>query len=246
MMIYIRPEFVEEAVKAISESKHPAIYSGGTEVVTMIRSGKIHPETLIDLKGIVEYTRTTEREESWILGGGVTLNQLEGLAIPLLSEVAGKVADHTVRNALTIAGNICGKLPYREIVVPLIMLGADIEIVGATGRRVEKIKDVFNRRLILEVGEWVMSIRIRKQSAVYRSIRRTRAAAIDYPIVHMMGIKQETGICMGCAGLFPFPYIFASDSFDIEIQILSDQRASSVYREHLAKIDYRSIREALL
>jgi CO/xanthine dehydrogenase FAD-binding subunit len=245
MMIYIKPETVEEAVKAITESKHPLIYSGGTEIVTMIRSGKIHPKTLIDLKGIMEYTSLLESDESWTIGGGVTLNRIVEMSIPLLSEVAGKVADHTVRNALTVAGNICGKLPYREIVVPLMMLQANIEIVGLSGRRVEKITDVFNRRLMIKAGEWVMSIKIKKEPVIYRTIRRTQGTAIDYPVVHMMGIKLETGILMGCAGLFTFPHIFKSDSFVAELPVLSDQRASSNYREHLARIDFESIKEAL-
>ncbi|WP_224654403.1 FAD binding domain-containing protein [Escherichia coli] len=53
---YYKPESVEEALKLYSSEwklgKKVVYFSGGTEVITFARGGKLTADTVIDLKGI--------------------------------------------------------------------------------------------------------------------------------------------------------------------------------------------------
>lgn len=246
-MSYIQPETIEEAYLAFESNEKPIYYSGGTEIITFLRSGKIEIKTIIDLKSIVAYTKIEENEEFWMIGGGVTLNQIaEDMEIPLLSEVVSKIADHTVRNSLTIAGNISGRLPYREAVIPLLLLDAIVITSGAKGLVETPLINKFEKKIMLDRGEWILQIRIPKRKMDYISIRRTEGTEIDYPIIHSMAIKIENEIKIGYSGLAGYPVLFNPNEKEKLLgSIINDSRASSEYRRYLFETDYKKIMKVM-
>ena len=81
----------------------------------------IHTNAVIDIKDIPE-CRTLQFERHHLaLGSALTLTEItENGGFPLLSKAAREVADHTARNKITLGGNICGQIFYREAVLPFI------------------------------------------------------------------------------------------------------------------------------
>lgn len=242
-MIYYRAERIEEVQQLLNDQAGALVYSGGSEIVTLRRSGKIAPQAVIDLQGIEVYGQLEHHGDRWWIGGGVTLNRLAASGILLLDQVSGKIADHTVRNTITLAGNVCGRLPYRETAAALLMLDAEVELVGPDGPKTRPMREVFQRRMMLEAGQWVLGFRIPKIEGVARTIRETRHDSVDYPIVHMMGLKQGATVVMGCAGLTGYPFVFEDGTFSVPSPVTDDLRAGAEYRVHLARMAYESIRE---
>lgn len=245
MMIYYRVESLEEALEVFGRHEGALYYSGGTEIVSMRRMGRIDPSAVIDLSGIDSYRRLEKVGEAWSIGGGVTLNTIASAGIPLLSEVAGKIADHTVRNAITLAGNVCGRLPYREAAAALLVLDAQVEIASTEGFVVHPMRGLFDKRMQLEQGTWVHRFILTVKAGRAVSKRITEHGSVDYPIVHMMGLASEGQIQMGCAGLSPYPFIFEGPVFEHAHPIVEDQRASRAYRRHLAQVAFDEVKEGL-
>ncbi|MDZ4132582.1 MAG: FAD binding domain-containing protein, partial [Dethiobacteria bacterium] len=132
---YYLPGNAAEAVTLYSElaesGNKPLYYAGGTEVITLCRRQVIAPAALIDLKAISEMQQLLVDNDKLIFGANLSLSFLsEQTDYPLLARIAASVADHTIRNRLTLGGNICSQLPYREAVIPFLLAEADLMVVG--------------------------------------------------------------------------------------------------------------------
>jgi CO/xanthine dehydrogenase FAD-binding subunit len=232
---FVQPTTVAEALSAWAEAKkraeRPVWMGGGTELVTQGRDGKLNGDVLIDTKritGCSEVREDAERSEV-IIGSAVRLSHLP--AIPLLLCCAAGVADRTVRNSITLGGNICGMLAYREAALPFLLLGGRVELAGPEGNRIVPLHDVFNKRLQKQEEEIVLSFRIdadiiatlggetMRGSRSYGPViagghgeeggwfycRRTQEPRVDYPVVTVaMAIVRGT-IRIAHTGAYGYP-----------------------------------------
>jgi CO/xanthine dehydrogenase FAD-binding subunit len=170
-----------------------------------------------------------------------------------MSRVARGIADHTVRNRLSLGGNIAGQLPYRETVLPLLLVDARLHLAGPSGNRTATIGELFSKRLKLADGEFVVQVEVESQSTglPWRHVRREKGTRTDYPIVSLSFLKFEGTLRMAASGLcnFPFRSLEIEDTVNdrkspIESRVVKaltqlpapvrdDQRASAEYRAHL-------------
>lgn len=258
--IYLRPGTVEEAVQAYAdcakEELSPYYYGGGTEIVTFARSGKVRPGAVIDIKGIPE-CRVLERQgDVAVYGAGLALNRVvEGGLFPLLEKAAVGVADHTVRNRLSLGGNIAGQLPYRETVLPLLVADAELVLAGPKGGRTVPIGELFSKRLVLGKGELLLQARVAAKAtkAGWTHVRRERGTRIDYPLLSVAVIELDGRFRLAASGLLGYP--FRDPGVEEAInragrspeeradeaakrlpgKVRDDQRGSADYRTHLFK-----------
>lgn len=179
---YIQAESVDEAVTAwhdVNAAGHvPRYFGGGTEFVTMAREHKIHADVLIDYKRIAE----TTRRDGGFYGAGVRLNEVVDDDVwSLLGRCCTGVADRTVRNSITLGGNIAGMLPYREAVLPFLLLDGSVHTAVAAAEGVEHrtvaMAERFVKRLLLDDGELVVGFEIDADLA--HSIEASGAAIQD-------------------------------------------------------------------
>lgn len=222
---YYRPETYEKAIEVfkskLDEGKNPVYYSGGTETVTYARTKIIKTGAVIDLKAIEETNEFSEEENKLVYGSSLNLNDIiEKTSFKLMSDVIGKIADHTVRNRLTIGGNVCGRLFYREGILPVMVSDGVLVIAGENGIRRQNIMDGFDKRIKLAPGEILLQIEIDKKYIEYPYIntRKERSGEIDYPLFHISALKVNDYVKYAFSGLCPFPFR------DIEIEkILNDR-----------------------
>ncbi len=209
---YLRAETAEEAVQAFQAAseagEQPCYFAGGTEIVTMARDRKLTAQTLIDIKRIPETRLVEDNDGELWFGAGLTLNELVEHDEPrLLGEAARAVADHTVRNSITLGGNIAGNLPYREAVLPFLVFDGTTELVGPKGSRTVALRDVFDKRLQLGPGELALRFALptdaRERATFYR--RRTRDSRVDYPLVTVCMARFEGGLRFAVSGVFAYP-----------------------------------------
>lgn len=210
---YYRPRTYVEAIEVykskFDEKKNPVYYGGGTETVTYARVNTLKTGAVIDLKSIEETNVFSENGNKIIYGSSLSLNQIvEKTSFKLMADVLSTIADHTVRNRLTLGGNICGRLFYREGILPLMVSDGVLVIAGSEGIRKEKIIDGFNKRINLKPGEILLQIEIDKDNInkPYMNIRKERSGKIDYPLFHIVALKADHNVRYSFSGINSFPF----------------------------------------
>jgi len=208
----LRPDTLSEAAsahaEAIGEGLDVHFYAGSTEILSLARQGRIRPEVLIDLKSIPECREAGMDGGELVMGAALCLNEVvEADLFPLLSAAAARVADHTVRNRLSLGGNIAGRLPYRETVLPLLAAEAEAELYGPEGWRRLPLRQVFSRRLNLSPGELLVRVRVSAEAAAapWYHGRRERGTRVDYPLVTVCLLEARAGLALGISGACGYP-----------------------------------------
>ena len=266
---YLRPDTAEEAVDAWSRHEGARYLAGGTEITTSARrTAALDLRACIDVKRIAEANVHEKYGDHLCLGAALSLSDVAaGDAFPLLNAVLRGIADHSVRNRLTLGGNVAGLLPYREAVLPLLLADATVRSIapakdGAQAvRRERKLRDIFDRRLVLAPGELVLSfcVPIEAPEWPWSHHRKTRTSSVDYPLVTTAMVHDGTAIRLAVAGTHPYPV--RSDAADAALTqdgpealpavlqafgpLRADSRASAEYRGALLKNMIRAALEEL-
>lgn len=229
---YYRPDSIKEAVDIFSElegqNKSPLYYSGGTEIITMARKRDITTGAVIDIKGIPECRAIYIKGGELILGTALTLTEIaESNLFPLLSDVARGTADHTARDKITLGGNICGRIIYRETVLPLLLCESTAVTAGVNGLRYIPFSVLFNEKLQLQKGEMLVQVKtgINFMSVPYINVKKTKIGKIDYPLVSIAALKNGSEIRMALSGMCGFPFRSKTMEEDINLREISmDER----------------------
>lgn len=252
---YYKPETIEEAyecMRSLKDKKVKALYySGGTEIITNLRKGAVKADAVIDLKGIREMSEIIDNGDHILIGANVPLNDIsEYPELIKLKPIVGIIADHTIRNALTIGGNLCGKLPFREAVLPLLALNSKVKWIEADGVKELALRDVFDKRLKLPTDAILYQIIVPKNNDGNLLSKRMEAySEVDYPILHLVMQITDSEVFIGLSGFASFPVyqVISKKEYDewsdpvksivemFEKDAKSDERASKEYRIHLLR-----------
>ncbi|UOF89545.1 FAD binding domain-containing protein [Fodinisporobacter ferrooxydans] len=210
---YFKPNTLSEAVQIYqtfaAQDMQPLYYGGGTECLTRARRNSLTADAVIDLKGIPECNSIDWQNQWLVLGATVSLTKLSSdHSFPLLAETVAQIADRTARNKITLGGNICGKLIYREAVLPFLLTDALVLTMGPKGLQYKSIHEVFQRQMRLETGEFVVQFLLEKTYAMlpYVSIKKRRVGHVGYPLVSIAACKQSDRIHAAFSGVCAFPF----------------------------------------
>ena len=210
---YYRPDSFQEAVgmyrKLQADGKKPLYFCGGTEIITMARLNQLYTQAVIDIKKIPECGVFEADSDRLVIGSSITLARLEEeRAFPLLSRVCNRIADHTSRCKITLGGNLCGKIMYRETVLPLLLADSEIVIAGESGLRKASIHECFEKQMNLGSGEFIVQIMTLKRytELPYVTEKKTKIDRIDYPLVTTAALKDGSSLRIAFSGICEFPF----------------------------------------
>ncbi|SDY76855.1 CO or xanthine dehydrogenase, FAD-binding subunit [Proteiniborus ethanoligenes] len=225
---YYRPETYEEALSVFSEKhkegKNPLYYNGGTETVTYARKKLVNTGALIDIKSIPECTAFSEDGDKIVYGSALDLNYIiEKSSFKLMGDVSRKIADHTVRNKLSLGGNICGRLFYREAILPIMLAEGTAIIATNEGIIRVPVLKFFDKKVNLKNGELLLQIEIDKKHASFSHYneRKEKQSEIDYPLFHLAAMKTDQNIRFAFSGICAYPF----RSLELEA-VLNDKEKS--------------------
>lgn len=206
--IYCRPNTLQEAAEAFCDfqarGETALYYGGGSEIITLCRAGSIRPDAVIDIKRIPECTKLSMEGQTLYIGSACTLSQISMSGLfPLLGLSCGRIADHTNQCRITLGGNLCGTILYRETCLPLLLADAEITLWGAAAQRRVPLRTVFEGRLLLEPGELVAGLHVPvwALSARHFHIKRTANEKIDYPLVSVAALCRDGRLRLGFSGI---------------------------------------------
>jgi carbon-monoxide dehydrogenase medium subunit len=274
---YARPESLNEALALLDEyGPAAAILAGGTDVVVRLRTGRVLPAIVIDLKRVpalhadILETGTCLRVGARTVMADLVADERVRSRFPALAEAAHEVGSIQIRNRATLAGNICNASPAADTAPPLLVYGAVVNLVNATGTRSIPLAHFFKGpgRTAMERGELVESIDLpfakQRQGAAFA--RATRRLGVDLATINVACLVKTSGQTLFAYGaVAPTPLLVSDDSGkladancreDEKLSILenliahtapiSDVRASHEYREALLMVMSRRVLDAAI
>ena len=269
---YARPESLDEALALLAEYGPAAtILAGGTDVVVRLRTGRVLPAIVIDLKRVpalradILETDTCLRVGARTVMADLVADARVRSRFPALAEAAHEVGSVQIRNRATLAGNICNASPAADTAPALLVYGAVVNLVQASGTRSVPIDRFFlgPGRTVMERGELVESIDLpfakEPQGAAFA--RATRRRGVDLATVNVACLVRASGQTLLAYGaVAPQPVLVRDDTGKLadancrevdKIGILenlishatpiSDVRASDVYRRALLRVMSRRV-----
>ena len=143
------PETLDEALSALAQGNgETQALAGGTNMIVDLRARRAAPARLVGL-GKIEALRGIRIADGRItLGARTTMSEIlhhPGLAkqVPSLIAQARVFGGQMVRNAATVAGNICSGSPAADSVPPLLALDAEVTLASAGRTRVVPLSEFF-------------------------------------------------------------------------------------------------------
>ena len=189
---YLAPASLQEACAMLRQ--HPGqakLLAGGTDLLVNMKRRDEAPAFLIGLKPIggLDYLRDGNVLH---IGPLAVLHQLEmSAAVRQKWSILVQAVDHfgstQIRNLATVVGNICSASPSADMATPLLVLGANVKVVGVGGERSVPIDKFFVApfKTVLREDEMVAEIEVpapaERRAAVYE--RHSLREAMDHALV---------------------------------------------------------------
>jgi carbon-monoxide dehydrogenase medium subunit len=202
---YHSPDTLGGVIALLSEHGEQAkLLAGGHSLLPMMKLRFAAPEHLIDLKRVKELKGIELADGAIRIGATTTENEiifskLLAQHLPLLTEVAGLIADPQVRYRGTIGGDISHGDPGNDHPAVMLALGASFVLTGPQGTRVVRAADFFLGTYATAINPDEVMVRIDipvpapGSAGAYSKLKRktgdfaTAAAAVL--------IRLERGIC---------------------------------------------------
>ncbi|MEM1213455.1 MAG: FAD binding domain-containing protein [Planctomycetota bacterium] len=164
----------------------PTIISGGTDLGVLNNHRKLRPETVLATTAVPELQGLSVADGVIAVGGATPLSELENTAkthLPELAEYLGWFGSPLIRNAGTLAGNLCTASPIGDTAPTLYALGATVELTSSNGRRSMPVEDFHTgyRTTRLEPGELLtrVDIPLPKPNEVVRFYKVSKRRDMD-------------------------------------------------------------------
>lgn len=206
MLAYAAPSTVEEAVRALAGSSGAKVLSGGTDLLVQLRSGRVNPGLIVDVKNIPGIFDIRERDGGFVIGAAAPAAELgEHAALekawPGVVEAANLIGSTQIQGRASLAGNLCNASPAADSVPALIAARATCVVAGPQGKREVPVESIATGpgRTSLGAGEFVLEFRLPKRAprsadAYLRFIPRTE---MDIAVVGV-GVNvtlDKSGVC---------------------------------------------------
>lgn len=210
---YYKPMTIKEALELFyflkANNRRPIYYAGGTEILTLGRLNLVETDALIDIKELKECQMFEFNQDYLVSGTVITLTDIEEKNLfPLLSKTSMEIADHTARNKITLGGNLCGQIFYREAVLPFLLCDSQVIVAGFKGTEAFPINQIFNQNFQLEDGQLIIQLLTDKKyiNLPFLSIKKRQQWDTGYPLLTIASIKIDNQIRFAISGLCPFPF----------------------------------------
>jgi len=221
---YLAPKNLDEAVSLHESYGGRAKYiAGGTDVLVKIKEGKLAPDYLISLKGILDQERPYLNHETGelFIGAFLTHGEIEKSSIvrlnyPILHDAVKNIGSAQIRNVATIGGNLVNAVPSADGAIPLIALDGKAQIYGTKGRRSVDLRRFFlgPGQCDLDRGEILLEIAIPpllpRTGGAY--VKHGRREAMELPMLGvgtLLSLEEDittcarARICLGVAAPTP-------------------------------------------
>ena len=165
---YVIPGTIEEALGYLGDADVEShVLAGGQSLVAAMNMRMARPELLVDLGKLDELDYVREENGVLVLGAMATKRTVETSPVvqsiqPLLHAATMLIAHPQIRNRGTVGGSIAHAEPAAGYPAAAVVLGAQLEAQGRSGKRTIDAGDFFHTYFTtaLEEGEILTAVRI--------------------------------------------------------------------------------------
>ncbi len=262
---YVRPKNLDEIFDIFPRYKNHVILAGGTDLVELLKTGVVHPDVVIDIKGLGFLKEIKFDSNTLWIGAGVTFSELIESEIinehfPVIAEMSRTVASVGIRNRATLVGNICSAVPCMDSGPVLTVYKANIITAGQNGDRKIPIDQWFidSRKTALPKNEIVKGVSIqlpdKKHSGCFVKLGRYSGEDLAQVNLAILAFADNT-FRFSFGSVSPVPIramkiekllngqknisdLIEKAKMLVEEEIfpISDIRATKEYRMHMAKV----------
>lgn len=130
---YLAPHRLDEALQAMADGD-ATVLCGGTDLAPQTESGaRRYEATLLNIRrveglGGIDATRDEIRIGATTTVSEIRRNTALAEVAPVLKEAAERFASEQIRNAASLGGNLCNASPAGDMIPPLLVLDASVEL----------------------------------------------------------------------------------------------------------------------
>jgi len=163
---YAAPKTLREAIAVLGEHNGTARpLAGGTDLIDHLRTGRLTPETVVDVKKIPELNVLECSGKGLRLGAAVPCSRIFESAdirrdYAALAESCRIIGGIQIQNRASVGGNLCNSGPAADSTPSLIALQADCVIAGSTGTRTVPVEQFCTApgKNVLAAGELLVEL----------------------------------------------------------------------------------------
>ncbi len=164
---YQAPATLNQAIQLMAEGKGQARpMAGGTDLIDHVRTGRLAPDLLVDIKKISELNVLQLGADGLRLGAAVPCYRIYGEA--KIAEQYAALADSCriiggiqIQSRASVGGNLCNSGPAADSTPSVIALGGVCVIAGSKGTRTVPAEEFCTGpgKNVLQPGELLVEIR---------------------------------------------------------------------------------------
>jgi CO/xanthine dehydrogenase FAD-binding subunit len=250
-MEVLTPRTLDEALRLKAERRDALPIQGGTDVMVELNFDRARPEALLNLNEVAELRGWSRENGTLRLGSGLTYTEAMELSDQLraLAEASRTVGGPQIRNRGTIGGNLGTASPAGDALPPLLVYGADVELVGANGSRRLSLEEflVGPKRNALAEDELIVAVHLpvlgSRQTFMKVGPRNAMVIAVVSLAMCVDEERNEIRASYGSAGPVPGLVIAPLDEADdLPARVaeaaspIDDVRGTALYRRHALKV----------
>ncbi len=194
-MEYVRARSVDDALNLIDKGWIPL---AGSTALGRVKRPKFK---LVDITSLP--FNFIEENERWIfIGALLTIEEvkksLRGF-VPLAEGISAHSC-YSIRSMATIGGAIATAFPYSDLVPPLLVLDAEVSLIGSQGKVWVRLEEFLKRRRELLKGKLIKGVRIsRELEEVEGFYKKLAYTSFDYALldVAFCRYRDEIRVAVG-------------------------------------------------
>ena len=252
-MDVLSPQSLGEALRLKAERPDAVPIQGGTDVMVELNFDRARPPALLNLNEVAELRGWSRENGTVRLGAGLTYTDAMEApladALPALAEASRTVGGPQIRNRGTIGGNLGTASPAGDALPPLLVSGAEVELVSVRGSRTLPLTEFLTgpKRNALASDELIAALRVRAsggpQTFMKVGPRNAMVIAVVSLALAVDRERDELRACFGSAG--PVPGLVTAplaerDSFPERVSAaaspIDDVRGTAAYRIHALRV----------
>ena len=133
MITYLAPRRLDEALQVMADGD-ATVLCGGTDLAPQTESGsRQYQAKLLNIRRVEGLGGIEVKGDEVRIGTTTTVSEIRRSVVlaevaPVLVEAAEHFASEQIRNAASVGGNLCNASPAGDMIPPLLVLGASVEL----------------------------------------------------------------------------------------------------------------------
>ena len=245
---YARARDAAHAVELLAAAQgYAKIIAGGQSLGPMLNLRLVEPDTLVDVRACPDLRGCRDDGTAVVFGAAVTHSEIEDGAVPdpchgWLAAAARRIAYRAVRNRGTIGGSIAHADPAADWLVVLLLLGAEVVVLGPDGVRTAALAEFVTGPFLAALGrrDVLVAVRVaRRSNRVRYGYRKSAVRAGEFASAFCVALDDpERGQSRAVLGAIERPPIAIDD-----VSAVSDTASAEAFvGTHVPGLDAAQVR----